>query len=231
MELHPSASRDRFLARLKLRGPQTAATLATDLGITGEAARQQLFKLAAEGLVEASAPPCGVGRPAQIWQLTEKGSSRFPDTHAEVTVQLIRGIRAQLGEKALDRLLAARAGDSVANYRKALVGAKNLGECVRRLAEARSREGYMAECQAVEGGYLLIENHCPICLAATECQGFCRSEQEVFQKVLGREVTVERVEHILGGDRRCVYRIMPETPHPQPLSNKGRGEKNRRNKP
>jgi predicted ArsR family transcriptional regulator len=65
----------------------------------------------------------------------------------------------------------------------------------------------MAECRPEGDGYLLIENHCPICVAATVCQGFCRAEREVFERALGRDVSVERTEHIVGGDRRCVYRI------------------------
>jgi predicted ArsR family transcriptional regulator len=32
---------------------------------------------------------------------------------------------------------------------------------------------------------------------------------EVFQAVLGEGVKLERVEHILRGDRRCAYRIQP----------------------
>ena len=57
------------------------------------------------------------------------------------------------------------------------------------------------------GGLLLVENHCPICAAATACQGFCTSELDIFRAVLGPGVTVERSEHIVGGDRRCAYRI------------------------
>jgi predicted ArsR family transcriptional regulator len=198
---------DRILLRLKTRGPQTAADLGSALGITGEAARQQLLKLAAEGLVEATPEPRGVGRPTQVWALTEAGNARFPDTHAELTAQLLRTIRSQLGEEALDRLIAARATESVANYAAVLEGADDLGERVARLAEERTREGYMAECQAEGDGYLLVENHCPICVAATECQGFCRTERDVFQQALGKDVSVERTEHIVSGDRRCAYRI------------------------
>jgi predicted ArsR family transcriptional regulator len=192
---------------LKTRGPQTAADLGAALDITGEAARQQLVKLAADGLVEATSEPRGVGRPSQVWGLTEKGNARFPDAHAELTVQLLRAIRSELGEEALDRMIAARATESLANYTAALQGAADLGERVRRLAEARTREGYMAECQSAEGGFLLIENHCPICVAATACQGFCRAERDVFQQALGGDVSVERTEHIVEGDRRCAYRV------------------------
>ena len=56
---------DRFLVLLKTRGPQTAAELGKATGVTGEAVRQQLVRLAADGLVVATAEPRGVGRPAQ----------------------------------------------------------------------------------------------------------------------------------------------------------------------
>ena len=198
---------DRFLVLLKTRGPQTAADLGKATGVSAEAARQQLVRLAADGLVVATAEPRGVGRPSQVWGLTEAGNARFPDAHADVTAQLIGAIREQLGEDVLDRLIESRAAESKAVYAAALEGAVGLGERVARLAEARTREGYMAESQAEGGGYLLVENHCPICVAATACQGFCRTEQEVFQQVLGEDVAVERQEHIVRGDRRCAYRI------------------------
>ena len=97
-------------------------------------------------------------------------------------------------------------------YRQRLAACTSLGERVEALAEARSEEGYMAECRD-DGdggdGYLLIENHCPIRAAATACQNFCRSELAVFQELLGPDATVERTEHLLGGARRCAYRIRP----------------------
>jgi predicted ArsR family transcriptional regulator len=48
------AAGERILVLLKTRGPRTAADLGTALGITGEAVRQQLVKLEADGLVEAT---------------------------------------------------------------------------------------------------------------------------------------------------------------------------------
>ena len=66
----------------------------------------------------------------------------------------------------------------------------------------------MAESAAEGQGYILVENHCPICVAATACQGFCRAELDTFRNVLGPDASVERAEHIVAGDRRCVYRIL-----------------------
>lgn len=67
----------------------------------------------------------------------------------------------------------------------------------------------MASVVKDAGGFLLIENHCPICAAAAACQGLCRSELAVFRAVLGSDVVVDRVDHILAGARRCAYRVMP----------------------
>ena len=60
-----------------------------------------------------------------------------------------------------------------------------------------------------EGGFLFIENHCPICAAAAACSGLCRAELELFRRTLGPDVTVERTDHILAGARRCAYRVRP----------------------
>jgi predicted ArsR family transcriptional regulator len=211
--IRPAA--DRFLVLLKMHGPQTAADLGKATGVTGEAARQQLVRLAAEGLIVSTTEPRGVGRPAQVWGLTDAGNARFPDSHGELTAQLIGSIRTQFGEEVLNRLIDSRSADSKTSYAAALEGASDLGERVSRLARARAREGYMAESWAEGDGYILVENHCPICVAALACQGFCRAEQDTFSEVLGPDVTVERIEHITAGDRRCVYRITPGSRTPR----------------
>ena len=223
LENPPRPSGDRFLVLLKTRGPQTTAELGKATGLTGEAVRQQLGRLAGDGLIVAATERRGVGRPAHVWTLTPAGNARFPDTHAELTAQLIRSIRTQLGEDALDRLIDARAAESKAAYAAALEGAADLGERVDRLAQARTREGYMAESRAEGAEYILVENHCPICVAATACQGFCRAELDTFREVLGPGTSVERTEHIVGGDRRCVYRIAHERSAPVKTGRARRG--------
>ena len=76
----------------------------------------------------------------------------------------------------------------------------------------RTEEGYMAEVKPGGGGsFLFIENHCPICAAAAECQGFCVAELELFRKVLGPGFRITREEHILSGARRCAYRVSRES--------------------
>lgn len=197
---------ERLMTLLKTRGEMQASDAGHLLGTTGEAARQQFVKLAKDGLVEAKAVSQGVGRPAQYWQLTAKGHAHFPDAHADLTVQLLQLIRTSLGESALDQLITSRESQTLDNYRQAMKGANSLEERLQRLTAIRTREGYMADWTLQEdGSYLFVENHCPICAAATTCQGFCRAERDVFRDVL--EANVERTEHILQGARRCAYVI------------------------
>jgi predicted ArsR family transcriptional regulator len=198
---------DRLLFLLKTRGPQTAAHLATALKITGEAVRQQLLRLSEEGLVSATAEPRGIGRPSQIYRLTSAAQKRFPDTHAELAVQILDSIKDVLGERALTKLIEARTSGSTARYREALRRQPSLEKKIKKLTELRAAEGYMAVWRREDDGYLLVENHCPICAAAASCLGFCRSELEIFREVLGSEVLVERTEHLLAGGRRCAYLI------------------------
>lgn len=199
----------RALSILKTQGPQSVKALSGEMNITVEGARFHLMKLEKEGLVESESVAEGRGRPKQIWSLTQKGHDRFPDAHADLTANLIGVMRQKLGQQALDSVIEANEKKTLSRYREELKEADNLGERVEKLADIRSREGYMAEYEQKDGGYLLVENHCPICTAAKSCQGFCRAELNIFQEVLGDEAKVERVEHIIKGARRCAYRITP----------------------
>lgn len=199
---------ERILFILKTRGPQSIGDLGKRLGMSAEAARQHLFRLRDDGLVETHDEPSPRGRPKRFWRLSESGHARFPDSHANLTLELIGAVRELYGEEGLERLIAKRETETLESYRLALKDASALGDQVARLAEVQSCEGYMAEAQPQEdGSWLLAENHCPICVVAASYQGFCRSELEIFRQALGPEATVERTDHILAGARRCAYVI------------------------
>lgn len=198
---------DRILMFLKMRGEATSLLISKELAITKEGARKHLLNLAQEGLIKSVAKSEGVGRPSTYYVLTEKGLAQFPDTHADVTVQLLRSVKNLLGENALDLLINDREKSTYQRYEKALVNASSLEERLDILSDIRNEEGYMAEWKKEGKDYFLIENHCPICAAASECQGFCRAELSNFQNLIGSTYKVERVQHILSGAQRCVYKI------------------------
>jgi len=204
-------TRRALLERLKEDGPQDAGTLAGELGVSAMAVRQHLYALEKEGLVGFEEQARPVGRPAKLWRLTAAADRFFPDGHADLTLNLLAAMRAAFGDAGLEKLLAVRTAEQIAAYRRRVKSAGSLEARLRALARIRSEEGYMAAVEAAEegGGFLFVENHCPVCAAARTCQGLCASELEVFRRVLGPDVSVERGDHILAGARRCAYRVRP----------------------
>ncbi len=209
MEL--SKSQDQLLFTLKTRGPQSVKILAKQLDMTTMGVRQHLAELLQRGLVDQTEQERQKrGRPVHLWRLTQRGHQRFPDTHAQVALELITVLRDTVGESQLNALIDRRSETVERDYRAALEAAgDSLQARIEALSALRSAEGYMAEVRLLPDAWLLIENHCPICAAARSCQQFCRSELQLFRRLLAPAARVERTDHLLSGARRCAYRIEP----------------------
>lgn len=198
---------EQILMFLKMRTEATSLEIAQKLDITKEGARKHLISLANKGLIEPVLKNIGVGRPSTYYILTSNGLSKFPDTHADITVQLLRSVKNLLGENALDLLINDREKVAYDRYQIAMENRVTLEERLETLVKLRNDEGYMAEWNTIDETYYLTENHCPICAAARECQGFCRSELKNFQTIIGEKYKVERIEHLLSDGNRCKYKI------------------------
>jgi predicted ArsR family transcriptional regulator len=203
-------TRRAIVKLLKTEGPADSARLARRLRLTPMAVRQHLYALQREHLVTAEERPVPLGRPAKYWQLTGDADRLFPDAYAELSVALIDAMDQALGPGGLQRVLASRSDKQRQDYSARIPRSWTLDRKLQELARIRTEEGYMAEVQrGDEGAFLFIENHCPICAAATACQGLCSTELDLFRTVLGKSVSVERATHIVSGDRRCAYRVSP----------------------
>ncbi len=195
---------------MKLDGPQSAQSLADRFGVSVVAIRQHLTQMHESGLVRYRSEPREIGRPARIWELADGATAHFPDGHADLALLMIESAREAFGEDGLRKLVQSRARRIEATYLARIPADAEVSERVKRLADLRSAEGYMAAwCDNQDGSFTLIENHCPICIAAQACNGLCDSELNLFRKVLGPEVSIERTEHIVQGARRCMYEIRP----------------------
>lgn len=207
MEL--SKTQDRILHRLKTRGPQSVKILSKQLDMTTMGVRQHLADLESKGLVAQTQEERQTrGRPVHLWKLSATGHGRFPDTHSQTTIELIEVIRSSMGEDKLNQLIDERSALIEKGYREQLDAAEpELQQQIERLAALRSEEGYMAEVRLLPDGWMLIENHCPICSAASSCQQFCKSELDIFMRLFENRATVTRTDHLLSGARRCAYKI------------------------
>jgi predicted ArsR family transcriptional regulator len=201
-------TRRAIINLLKQEGTMDSQELADRLNISAMAVRQHLYALAEEKLVTYQEQPRPMGRPAKLWELTSTANRLFPDGYAELTIDLLNSMVEAFGEDGLTKLLDIRTRNQIAEYQTKIDLKDKLPKKLQTLAEIRTDEGYMAEVQSLDDdSFLLIENHCPICAAAIACTGLCEREQAIFQTVLGNNTTIERTEHLVAGERRCVYRI------------------------
>ncbi|KEQ18382.1 helix-turn-helix transcriptional regulator [Endozoicomonas numazuensis] len=201
-------AQNRILQLLKTEGAKTAVELGKTLDITSMGARQHLERMEKEGLISSEEVSKGVGRPKKLWQLTEEAQSHFPDRHDQLTVDMLISIKDVFGDQGLDQLIEHRSKETSRQYHETLDRHMDLEDKVKALVKVRSKEGYMADYEISENGFIFFENHCPICSAASACQGFCRSELEIFEELFAGMAKVERLEHILQGARRCAYSII-----------------------
>ncbi|MGJ8657916.1 MAG: helix-turn-helix transcriptional regulator [Akkermansiaceae bacterium] len=203
-----SPTRTRLLDLLKQHGPQEAQVLSEKLAITAMAVRQHLYQLRDEKLITHLLESRTIGRPAKLWQLTDEANRLFPDAHAALAVDLVSSLTTTFGKAGLDQLISVRAKEQIVQYSEQMPRASTLRQKLDKLAELRTNEGYMAEVSESEDGTLMfIENHCPICAAASVCSGLCAAELNVFSAVIGKDFVIERTEYILENARRCAYEI------------------------
>ena len=197
------ADRPALLDLLKIHGPTNVPRLAKLRGVNLNAVRQQLSMLQREGLVEVRVEKRKVGRPTQLYALTDKADALFPQAYGPLALTLLRQLRDLDGEKKIEQMFDRRTKSLVAAYRKRLEG-KSLGEKWQELARIRAEEGYMARVE----GKGLTEHHCPIAAIAKEFPQVCRFEKRLFEAVLG--TPLDRTDHLASGGRACVY--APELP-------------------
>ena len=204
-------TRAAIVRLLKTEGAMDSAQLAERLGLTAMAVRQHLYELQTGKFVTAEERSCGVGRPTKFWHLTQEADRFFPAAYAELSLALIEALTDAFGASGLKRVLESRCSRQQAVYAERITPDARLEEKLQQLAKLRTEEGYMAEVKRDgKASFLFVENHCPICAAATVCKGFCESELDLFRTALGPDISVERVEHIVSGDRRCAYRVAPK---------------------
>ncbi|MEC6908984.1 metalloregulator ArsR/SmtB family transcription factor [Photobacterium piscicola] len=198
---------EKILYHIKYDGPVTAKVLADKFQLTTMGIRQHLQSMEEQGLVDAYDVKVKVGRPTRHWQLTSQGHQQFSNHHGELAVQTLEAVSDLFGQQGLQAIIEKREQHTLNHYQAAIADCSDLKSKLVALTELRQHDGYMAELISDDNGFLLVENHCPICQAATRCPSLCHSELAIFQQLLGEQTHIQRQEHIITGQRRCAYRI------------------------
>jgi len=201
--------RRSVLYAVRRRGEATAEQIAEQLAMTVSGARQHLSALTRDGLVEASelpAPEPRRGRRTLVYSATPAADGLFPKAYGELTNELL-GYVADADPDMLEDLFAKRREHRIAAARARLEPKRTLGAKVAELTRILDEDGYLATHEkASPGVYLITEQNCAIWAVAQKYGQACTSEIDFIRAVLP-DATVERVQHMVAGARRCAYEV------------------------
>ena len=143
------ATRQQILDYLRRNSRATVKDLDSHLGLTSTGVRQHLTVLEREGLVEAHEERGHVGRPALVYQLSDKGDGLYPKKYDQLANILLEEVRQVAGGQALQTLLRRVALRFAEPYAERLEG-KSLPERVNEATRIINERGSEADC--VQGG-------------------------------------------------------------------------------
>ena len=180
------SKRETILAYLKTRGHATLGEIAGHLEISKQGALRHLEALDHAGLTSAAtAEPHGPGRPESVYRLTSAAGEHFPDGHRELTGELVDF----MSQEQLKRFFELRAARLEAAYAPRLAGL-DFDARVRELARLATEHGHMAEVVELGDGALAIRHcNCPIQDVAARTGLPCVNEQQMYERLLGAEVS------------------------------------------
>jgi predicted ArsR family transcriptional regulator len=200
-----TSTRRKILTMLKLRGKLSVADIAKELEITEMAIRRHINTLERDGLIAPQLVRQAMGRPANLYGLTELSDDLFPKKYHHLTLELLGELEEVDGSERVDKLFQGRQARLYDKYSRRMEG-KSLEEKVDELADIQNTNGYMVHWDRDDdGNYVLQEHNCPIFQVANQYQQACQCELALFRSLLQTEV--QRTECLAKGGEKCVYVI------------------------
>jgi predicted ArsR family transcriptional regulator len=194
--------REVVLAFLKTHGPATLAEVAAHLEVSKQAALRHLESLETDGLATLKHSHLqGRGRPENVYSLTDAAAEHFPHTDRELAGDLVEFLNADQ----LKRFFERRAARIESEYATRLAGLDFNGR-VRELARLATEHGHMAEVvELADGGLAIRHCNCPLQDVAARTALPCRSEQDMYERLLG--APVERSTWLREAAADCTYEV------------------------
>jgi predicted ArsR family transcriptional regulator len=205
MSIESTSTRDQILHMLKTKGSLSVSDMALELGITEMAVRRHLNTLERDNLIKSTLVRQAMGRPTNVYSLSEDADELFPRNYSHFTLDFLRDIRELDGPEKVELLFRRRENRLEEAYRAQMTG--ELEERVAILAQLQNDKGYMVEWEKDESTdvYYIKEFNCPIAQIAREFKDACRCELSLFRRVLGADV--EQTSCMAYGGEKCVFQI------------------------
>lgn len=197
-------TKDLIMNLLKKETTLAVNDLTDRLNITHMAVRKHLSVLERDELIKSQEMKKPMGRPLQVYSLTQKGERLFPEIYEEISVEFLKDIQELHGEESIQHLFRKREQRLSEEYKKKIQH-KPITEKVNEIAKLQNEKGYMASVNRLgEHSFELVEYNCPIYSIAKEFKIACQCETNMFKDVLELD-KVERFNCKTEGDDHCRF--------------------------
>lgn len=191
---------------MKEQGDVTVAELARKLDMAPVSVRHHLDVLQGEDLI--SAPRVRrrgtVGRPMQVYALTEAANAHFPRNHQSLAMRMLDELKLLLPADQLQNMLD-RMADSEARQAPPAPDDASLEQRVRLTVDFLNQRGYLARYERQGDAFLLYTLNCPYSGVAEQHRELCAMDLRLIGAVLGTPPAP--VNRLAEGDCRCAYRV------------------------
>jgi len=199
------ATRKAILDILKEQGQATVDELAEQLDLTPMTVRHHLNVLKAQNSVMATRlrHSRSVGRPRQVYTLTQTGNELFPANYHQLAERLLDEIKATMSPKEV-REIFRRIGEKLAAEAPDVTGLP-LSERVSRVSQFLTDRGYISRWEEIDDGFALHQFNCPYRHVAQEHGEVCELDRVLISRLLG--VQTERIHGAASRGEHCTYFI------------------------
>jgi predicted ArsR family transcriptional regulator len=200
------ATRYRILEIIKEQGDVTVAELARRLDMAPVSVRHHLDVLQGENLIASPRVrrTGTVGRPEQIYVLTEAAEEFFPSNTQNLAMALLDELKGLLPGPALGVILE-RMADKMAAEATPMPADATVKQRLDNAVAFLNERGYLARWEQDGDAVVLFTLNCPYSGVAGKHQELCRMDQRLIGQLVGyAPVPVARLSE---GGCRCAYEL------------------------
>lgn len=202
--------RGQIVKLLQQHGPLGVMAFRREMNLSDTAVRQQIKGLLAEGYLHPiTSRRTGVGRPEQLYELTDKARDLFACYCEDLALNLYEELLADQGEETMRRLLTRVGARLAENYSQQIRGAV-LQERVSALSRALDHRGILSSVTQDADVITLYEYNCPYHELAAHHRQICDMEKDMMSQVLTADV--ELTSCMMDGHNGCAFTVRQYSP-------------------
>jgi len=193
----------------------TVAQLAETLQLSPQAVRRHLDGLRADSLIDVRQVRHGVGRPALVFFVTERGEELGGRTYVQLLSRMFRHLEkldagqvsGASGKQVVEQVFTGIAEEVAADHRAEVRG-ETLDQRVEEASRALHQEGIVDGWEKDGESFHLVNGDCPYLKLAEMSDAACSADRHSIELLVGAQV--EQTRRIVDGAPRCEYIVRPQ---------------------